>query len=273
MDKPLYIFDAGGSKTDLVMFSSTSEPQHITLPAFNPNRNIDDFLNVIQSLDFSKNGIIHFYGSGLKSKLQQNKVKSFFPDCEVNVYSDIQGAVRATQKDKGIVSILGTGAVVTYFENDAIITTRGGYGYLIDDWGGGLELGKIVISHWLSDDFKAETNSNIEKVLGINRADFIDWFYQQKDNKKISGICTALNDLTTHDKVLEQVIQKYFNTFIERHVLPLTEQYKIRSFSIIGSIGKYFKDKIAVAALNHGIKIDLVIEKPIKNLLKYHDKM
>ena len=272
MDSPLYIFDAGGTKTDLA-FRLPSKSTYIThLSGFNPNRSTTNFISDLEALAIPSNAIVHFYGSGLKSAERQNELKELFDVESIEVYSDLQGAVRACNQSKGIVAILGTGSIVTYFENDIIIKTRGGYGYLIDDLGGGLELGKTVISHWLNDDLSANTSKGIEKKLGIKKERFTVEFYKTKRLKMISDLCSILMDLARNDEALDQVISDYFDAFISKHVLPLTEAYQLHSFSTVGSIGKYFKTYLSGSAQKHGIKIDFNIEKPIEKLLEYHIK-
>ena len=233
----IYIFDAGGTKTD-VLIHSANNTETIALSGYNPNR-LDTYFNrEVVKLDIPSDAKIYFYGSGINNQLAIKQVKNLFRSTEIIVEGDILGAARAClKKSKGIVCIMGTGGISAYYDGQSIIHKNGGYGYLIDDFGGALELSKIVISGWLNQNYSSTTSNSIADYFGISVKEFIPIFYQNKNLHSLAGVCTILNQLAKYDLALNNTLINYFNDFISRHVLPLCEKnrYLFSQFSRVNS--------------------------------------
>ena len=270
MALPIYIFDAGSTKTDLLVYIA-GKISNYSLDGYNPNRPDTLFFSELKQLNLDPIAYTYFYGSGLGNEENKNILKSKLNFTNIEVFDDITGAARACFNNKsGIVAILGTGANVAYYNGHEILKRRGGYGYLIDDIGGGLELGKVIVSHWLSGDLNVNSSQKICQFFNQSELDFIPWFYQNKDLSLLSELTRILPELSKHDQTLFKIIKSYFDFFISKHILPISENYNLFSFSIVGSISYHFSSFVSEAAINNGIDIDLILQKPILNLLNYH---
>jgi len=266
----IYIFDAGGTKTD-VLIHSNGQTEIITLSGYNPNR-LDTYFNrEVIKLDIPDDAQIFFYGSGINNQLAIKQVENLFRTTEVTVEGDILGAARAClKKTKGIVCIMGTGGNTAYYDGKSILQKNGGYGYLIDDYGGALELSKLVVSNWLNQNYSSETTKAITDYFEISANEFIPLFYQNKNLHTLAGVCTILNKLSKTDPVLNETLHNYFKEFVSRHVLPLckkTDQYTV---SLVGSIAVHFSQHIKKSMADNGITIAKSIKKPILELLDFH---
>jgi len=273
MDKEsIYIFDAGSTKTDVLIYRNSNSELH-TLSGYNPNR-LDTYFNrEIVKLDIPVNAKVYFYGSGINNQIAIKQVKNLFRTTDVIVEGDILGAARACLKHKkGIVCIMGTGGISAYYDGVKISQKNGGYGYLIDDYGGALELAKLVISNWLNQNYTSETSTAIENYFEITPTDFIPLFYQTKNLHSLAGVCTILNDLVKNDANLKNTLDNYFNEFVLRHVKPLCQKTGIKTVNLIGSIATHFQTQIKDSFLKNNILISNSIQKPIFELLKFHLK-
>jgi len=264
-----YIVDAGSTKTDLAIVTKNSVSIK-TFRGFNPNHL--DFSIFDELISYIENNIdIYFYGSGLSSQQNKQLVIQQFSANTIKVNSDVLGAARALYgKDKGLITIMGTGGVVAYYNGNSIIETRGGYGYLIDDMGGGLELAKNVVSKWLNKEFNSNTSDTIQNYFDLNPNEFVSWFYQTKNLQKLASLCTILPQLIDSDSKLKSLILDYFDLFIKKHILLLAEKYNIKEISSVGSIAYNFRDLYQTSINNYGLILNNIESKPILKLIEFH---
>jgi N-acetylglucosamine kinase-like BadF-type ATPase len=266
-----YIVDAGSTKTDLYYYRNGKITSH-KLCGYNPNRNDTDFIKQFLALNIPKTASIHFYGSGLGNNVAITALKKKLDNySNLYIYSDLLGAARSLLgKSRGIVSILGTGAVYANYDGNQITQRNGGYGYLIDDLGGGLELSKTILSKWLNNDFSQKTNSRISEELNSKQIDFINTFYQTKDLHSITSICKILPSLALQDEGINQAILNYFEHSFGRHLFNLCDQSDTKHVSFTGSIAYHFSPWInKILAQNH-LETTKFIKKPIQGLIEYH---
>lgn len=270
---PIYLFEAGGTKTTLLVHEN-GKTEEIVLPACNPNRGTEAFEIILKTtVQIPQNAQVYFYGAGMGSEGNQALVKNIFTDMfgiEPDIETDILGGARAAfGNEDGFVAIMGTGGVGAYYDGKEIAIRRGGYGYLIDDYGGGLELGKILVSAWLNDSFSNELNRDIEGYLHITKSRFVGDFYESKDLPKISGLVRVL-DRHPNNMEIVQLLDDYFTEFFNRHVTALNREKEVEQITIVGGIGFNFQKNIARVAKKFGIEVTEFIEKPADRLLAYH---
>ena len=270
---PIYLFEAGGTKTTLLVHEN-GETKEIVLPACNPNRGTEAFEIILKTtMQIPANAKVYFYGAGMGSEGNQSLITNIFNDMfDINpeIETDILGGARAAFGDAdGFVAIMGTGGVGAYYDGNNIAIRRGGYGYLIDDYGGGLELGKILISAWLNDSFSDELNRDIEGYLHITKSRFVGDFYESKDLPKVSGVVRVLDRHPNNMEII-QLLDDYFTEFFNRHVTALNREKEVEQITIVGGIGANFSKNITRVAQKFGIEVTEFIEKPADRLLAYH---
>ena len=268
-----YLFEAGSTKTTMAAYSSDGLLR-VDLPGINPNRDIGAFKEALEQTLFpNKGGTVFFYGSGLASDKNKEIIRSLFKDWapeKIEIQDDLIGAARAAfQKEPGIIAILGTGGICAYYDGERIVSRRGGYGYLIDDNGGGYELGKKVVAAWLNNDLSSEIDSIITAYFKIQKSEFTSWYYESKDLGVISSLILELSD-KFHDPSLERIARKYFSDFVKINVLPLCSEQEDIKVKLVGSIAKAFEDLITNELIGCGIECDEVIKLPMEKLLAYH---
>ncbi len=271
MNKNLfYIVDAGSTKTDLAIV----EGDIVTIKSysgFNPNHSGFKVLSEINDI-INKKYPVYFYGSGLSSSKNQILVKQKITANHINVYSDVLGTARALLKQKkGIIAILGTGGVAAYYDGKSIQQTKGGYGYLIDDVGGGVELAKSVVSKWLNNELSEQTSKKISEYFNSNPNTFIHDFYKKNNQQKyLAGLCEILIPLAKNDNNLTESIVNYFDLFIEKHILKLTKQYQMTTINFSGSIAYNYKNYLNKSLSHFQLVSGEIISKPIYNLIDFH---
>ena len=271
----LYLFEAGASKTAL-LYQVNGRVQEMLLPPFNPNRPYQEFQKAIEGdLVLNDNANVYFYGAGLTEQSNKEIVSSFFAAKNVSrlsIYDDIIGAARAAfGNSEGIICIMGTGGLAAYFDGLKVLKRRGGYGYLIDDLGGGFELGRRIISAWLKGDLRDESDQKLSQALGCSKDEITEQIYRAGRVNLISEVSKCLNDLQGDSKI-DEILHTYFHAFVTENIKPLSEEFNINQFSIVGSVGTNYHRLIGVAAKPYGLSIQQCIQSPVKRLFDYHSR-
>lgn len=285
----LIIIESGSTKTTVLStdlsHNEVGYPDNVQekqLAGYNPNRKGADFTAQLTTIEINPNDRVFFYGSGLGNAVNKEHLKRLFQDL-VNVppviNDDILGAGRALCGDKaGIIGILGTGGVVAYYDGCHITQRKGGYGYLIDDIGGGYELGKVLVSAWLNKSLPNEMSQRFTAHFGTEPSNFISHYYQslhatnpQQSLKAIAETTIYAAEFSSNAEVAE-LLKRYFETFFERHVMPIAAQTNQQEIRLLGSIASVFKDQIRQVAAEQGLSVSYIIQYPANNLLNYHWK-
>jgi N-acetylglucosamine kinase-like BadF-type ATPase len=265
----IYIIDAGSTKTDVAIIHN-QKVNYKTFEGYNPNVTNDLLIQRLNLL-IKPDDRVYFYGSGLNSVINQQKVIKGLKSNQIKVFGDGLAACRATLGHKnGISVILGTGAVVVYYDGQNIIETKGGHGYLIDDFGGGFELGKIIISKWLNNDMNSFSSDLISDYYQLTKTEFICEVYQNKKHDIISKVCKLIPQLVIIEDSFDKLILDYFETFINRHLLKIALKYNISTIHFIGSIAFYFQPYLENALVKYHLNSGGVFQKPIQNLVDFH---
>lgn len=270
----IYLFEAGATKTTM-HFQVDGETGQLDLPGYNPNRANGAFEIAIQEgLKLNENSELYFYGAGLKTEKNKDLVKLIFDQYsfkKIQVFDDIFGAARAVfHSAPGVVCILGTGGLAAFFDGKTILKRRGGYGYLIDDHGGGFELGKRILSAWLNDDLNQVIDGNLTELVGFKKDEVVAEVYQNLNLDLIAQIPKIAENST--EETLKKIVSTYFEQFIENDVLPLAKEFSVERFSTVGSMGTAFYKEINSAAAKFNLKIDQCIQNPAKRLFDFHKK-
>ncbi len=140
---------------------------------------------------------------------------------------------------------------------------------MIDDIGGGFELGKIFLSKWLNGDLPDETDRVISEALKISKEDFTTEFYKSPDLNLIGSLAKLILPYS-NDSAIERILISYFDLFFERHVQPITSKHPSSSLTLIGGIAVNFEKFIQISAARLKLNELSVIGNPSANLLAYH---
>ncbi|MEX1003427.1 MAG: hypothetical protein WDZ35_15015 [Crocinitomicaceae bacterium] len=269
----LYLFDAGATKTALV-YLRDGKRQELDLPAFNPNRMDKAFVKAMnENVDIGADANVFFYGSGLGTKANRDFVSTLFAQHSVkklNIYDDIVGAARAAfNESTGIICIMGTGGLAAYYDGKRIEKRRGGHGYLIDDLGGGFELGRRILSAWLNGDFSQQMSESIQKSLGYTEEELIYQVYQKGRIDLISNLSKMITSEIKEEKFM-QILDHYFEEFIQQNIVPLSKEFHTDRFSIVGSLGTAYYRRIGDLAKSSELRIDQCIQSPVQRLFEFH---
>lgn len=287
----LFIFESGSTKTTVLVAHCSQKKESnsivdledhdsFSLSGYNPNRPNDTFITELAQLPIKYTDEIHFYGSGLGADIRKEQLKQVFFELfqvDIQVYDDVLGAARALYgTEKGIALIMGTGGIAAYYNGEAVADRCGGYGYLIDDFGGGYELGKYFISAWLNGDLPSDLATEIQSHIKIPKSDFIHQYYSNSDlaysQKGLQLVASVIECVSPYanEKQVKHILLNYFDFFFHKNVVPLSRRSNTKELRIVGSIMAFFGEAIAETAAKFGLNITKTMRYPALTLLAYH---
>jgi len=280
----ILIAESGSTKTDWVAFSSNNEPDiNIKTAGFNPH--ILSSLKISEQLFQSKDlkviasriKEIHFYGAGCSSlpmkKVVKEALRSLFPTARINVYHDLEAAVRSTWKgEPAITSILGTGSNCCLYNGESICQNKPSLGYLLGDEGSGNNIGGKLYRSIVYGNAPKEIENDFLKQYNFDKTNLVNLLYsKQKPNEFLASFMPFVKERRNHP-FIKEIITNAFQSFVDEHIKSF-ENYNNIECHFIGSLAYYFEEELNEVLVKEDIKMCSVTKSPLLGLLKYHKKL
>lgn len=275
------IVDGGSTKSDWVILDDSKEHFRTTQTiGFNPNMmsvdKIPEELQKNEQLSGIKFKIKHlfFYGSGCG--LQENKDKirhafeHFFTNAHIVVEGDLTAAAySAYNGNPAIVCILGTGSNSCYFDGKKLRVELPSLGFLIGDDGSGCALGKTLVKNYFMKKLPADLHQEFTETYQLRIEDLIkNMYHNPRANAYLAEFSKFILKRKNHP-FLQHLVFEELKNYFEFQVLPY-EESKTSEINFIGSIAYYYEDILRSVAAEFHLKIGMVVQKPIDNLVLYH---
>lgn len=225
--------------------------------------------------DPSKISKIYHYGAGVsgaqQQELLQNIYYNYFPSAVLSIEGDMLAAVRATLGDKrGIVCIIGTGSNSCYFDGTTIKANYQGFGYMIGDEGGGVDIGTRMIKLYYSESLPADIRTELDDELA-DRSAFVKKLYShEKPNRYLATFCPFAGK-HKHIPLIREEIQGSFQELIKNYLSKYPDNDKL-PINFVGSISEHFREILIESLESQGLTPGKFLTRPIKELEKYHYK-
>lgn len=262
--------DGGATKTEFVLFTDSGNIlKRVILKGSNPNvsgvdtaaqiliEGINSLLSVRQDI----NGI--FAGiAGCSSGNNGEKIKSAlskaFPLFKINVQSDIANVfASATDKENCVAVICGTGFSI-FAKSGESFNRVGGWGYLLDNIGGGYGLGREAIRAVLAerDGFGEKTaiTKLVEEKLGSGVWQSIGKIYSGGDSYIASFAPIVFDAYDMGDKCAEKILDEH-TRYISKLLDFTLENYDCGSTIVIAG-GLLKNNTVLLEKIKHYLKSD-----------------
>ncbi len=217
--------DGGATKTEFVLFTDGGNIlKRIILKGSNPNvsgldtaaqiltEGITSLLSVRQDVSGVFAGIAGC-SSGNNGEKMSALLSKAFPLLKITLRSDIENVfASATDKENCVAVICGTGFSIFAKERD-ILHRVGGWGYLLDDIGGGFGLGRAALRAALAerDGFGQKTliTELVEKRLGSDVWKSIGKIYSEGDSFIASFAPLVFDAYDLGDRCAEEILDNH----------------------------------------------------------------
>lgn len=277
----ILILECGSTKSDWLLLSKLGKEVSFSDHGINPSTlsktAIDRYIRegserLPSPLKVHK---IYHYGAGVSGKRQQELLQEiysiYFPNAQLEIENDVLAAVRATLGDqKGIVCILGTGSNSCYFDGEEIIANYQGFGYIIGDEGGGVDIGTRMIKLYYSESLPPELKKELDDQLS-DRSAFVKKLYEHpKPNRFLASFCPFAGK-HQNVSIIREEIRASFTALIKNYLSKYPHIEKL-PVNFVGSISEHFRSILEETLLAHKLKPGKFVTRPITELEIYHQK-
>jgi len=276
----ILITDGGSTKVDWVALDNTGKELFRTRTlGLNPaildeklleSRILNNYELTKDARKFSK---VYFYGAGCGTSKATGKLlkvlQTVFTNAQIEVNEDMLAAVYAASGGaESIVCILGTGSNSCYYDGANIHQNVVSLGYILMDEASGNYFGKKLLIDYYYHKMPKHIASLFEQEYDLSPDEIKRNLYQNDSPNAYLGQFAAFMFKFIDDAYMLDLIRAGFEEFIEKRILPYNKPGVPVYF--IGSIAHYFRHLLEEVAQNYDIKISGIIQRPIDNLILYH---
>ncbi len=276
----ILIADSGSTKTDWSLLTHENEIRSFQTIGMNPyfidSAGIENELekNLSPYVNAQLIGKVFFYGSGCSSLQKKNVLREpleqFFRQATVEVEHDLLAAARALfGKHSGIACILGTGSNSCLYDGTDIVENVPSVGYFFGDEGGGVYIGKMLITAYL----RNELPNDLKQLFEIKypyRFDYIlDAIYKQPfPNRFLASFSMFLAENISHP-FIHQLIYDAFDRYFHYQISQYSN-FSAHPLSCTGSVGYHYKEILLKVAEKWEVKVSEICKTPMQGLINYH---
>ena len=214
---------------------------------------------------------IDYYGAGCATPQNalrmEGYLRLYLPRADIHVWSDLMAACHALAGGReAIVCILGTGAASCHYDGREMIHRAPSLGWLLGDEGSGTNLGKHLITAYLSDALPHPIRKAFEERYLLNRELVLHKLYQEpKPNLFMSQFAPFLRENLTEISV-RQIVSNAFSTFFtkQKSYYPNCDNLP---WHFTGSVAAHFEEVLREAAAKVGCEIGEIAGDPMERLI------
>ena len=276
----ILIADSGSTKTDWCLVEHGEVLQQIftkgTNPFFQSEEEISNEIaaNLLPQLKTAETDAVYFYGAGCafpdkietvrRAILRHLQVKG-----EVEVSTDMQAAARGLCGHRaGIACIMGTGSNSCYYDGEKIVQNVSPLGFILGDEGSGACLGKLLVGDILKNQMTPELKEKFLSQFNLTPADIIDRVYRKPFPNRFLASLSPFLAQNLNEPCIHSLVLNSFKSFLKRNVMQY--DYQNHEVHFIGSVAYYYKDVLAQATDEMGIRLGTILKSPMEGLIAYH---
>ena len=276
----ILIADSGSTKTDWCLVEHGEVLQQIftkgTNPFFQSEEEISNEIaaNLLPQLKTAETDAVYFYGAGCafpdkietvrRAILRHLQVKG-----EVEVSTDMLAAARGLCGHRaGIACIMGTGSNSCYYDGEKIVQNVSPLGFILGDEGSGAYLGKLLVGDILKNQMTPELKEKFLSQFNLTPADIIDRVYRKPFPNRFLASLSPFLAQNLNEPCIHSLVLNSFKSFLKRNVMQY--DYQNHEVHFIGSVAYYYKDVLAQATDEMGIRLGTILKSPMEGLIAYH---
>ncbi len=271
------LVDAGATKTTFAVLDGTGEPFRCQGAGINANYTPEaDILRILaEAVPQFPKGVtiseIDYYGAGCatpqNAMRMEGYLRLYFPNADIRVWSDLMAACHALAGGReAIVCILGTGAASCHYDGREMVHRAPSLGWMLGDEGSGTNLGKCLLTAYLSDALPHPIHTAFEERYHLNRELVLHKLYQEsKPNLFMSQFAPFLKE-NIAEPAIRQIVSDAFTTFFnkQKSYYPGCDTLP---WHFTGSVAAHFEEVLREAAEEAGCEIGEIAGDPMERLI------
>lgn len=276
----ILIADSGSTKTDWCLVEHGEVLQQIftkgTNPFFQSEEEISNEIAtaLLPQLQASELDAVYFYGAGcaFPDKIETVRraiLRHLHVKEQVEVSTDMLAAARSLcGHHAGIACIMGTGSNSCYYDGGKIVQNVSPLGFILGDEGSGACLGKLLVGDILKNQMTPELKEKFLSQFNLTPADIIDRVYRKPFPNRFLASLSPFLTQNLNEPCVHNLVLNSFKSFLKRNVMQY--DYTSHEVHFIGSVAYYYKDVLAQAADEMGIRLGTILKSPMEGLIAYH---
>jgi len=278
----ILVADSGSTKTQWG-YMHNMEVRFINTPGYNPYFVDGDFVtqslikDLLPCINETTVTDVYFYGSGCSTSEKQavihSAIRSVIPGAYIEINHDLLGAARALFENKeGIACILGTGSNSCYYDGKDIIENVTSLGYIFGDEGGGVYIGKKLLSDFLREKLPSELDKLFRDTYQLDVHSILDAVYKKpQPNTFIAGFSRFAGENIQH-AYMQGILRESFHDFFDFQ-LKKYSHFGNAPVGCVGSIAYNFSEILRLVAGEYGIRDINIQSSPTESLVQYHTQI
>lgn len=275
----ILLADSGSTKTDWCFIDKNKdEIKYISTGGINPFlQSLEEISaeikqNLLPSLQPSEVDEIYFYGAGCtfpeKKDVIRTALNSYFAS-SVAVESDLMAAAHALcGPNPGIACILGTGSNSCQYDGKEIVKHVPPLGYVLGDEGGGVTLGRRLVSDVLKNQLPEKICKRFYEETKLTTSEILENVYKRPFPNRFLASLSPFILNSIDNKEVKELVSDSFESFLRRNVMQY--EYKKYPINFVGSIAHYFKPILCETAAKLEMTIGDIQKNPMKGLIRYY---
>lgn len=277
----ILIADSGSTKTDWCVVEHGELLQQIftkgTNPFFQSEEEISHEIETVllPQLKTSELEAVYFYGAGcgFPDKIETMRraiAKHLHVKGAVEVSTDMLAAARGLcGRTPGIACIMGTGSNSCYYDGKEIVCNVSPLGFILGDEGSGACLGKLMVGDLLKNQMTPDLKEKFLQQFNLTPAEIIDRVYRKPFPNRFLASLSPFLAQNLEEPCVHALVLNSFKAFLQRNVMQY-EGYQENQVHFIGSVAYHYREVLAEAAQETGIRLGAILQSPMEGLIKYH---
>ncbi|WP_421800541.1 BadF/BadG/BcrA/BcrD ATPase family protein [Haliscomenobacter sp.] len=274
------LVDSGATKANWVAVSEGKTLHQLQTQGISPyfltDEGIVDVLREVRRSIPEPVSELYFYSTGCKAEDQRRRMNQllrlmFQEATQVQVETDMLAAARAmSQREAGIVCILGTGSNACRYDGSQIVETAGGLGFILGDEGSGAGIGKELIRSFLNREMPEKLREDLNNHYHLTRDNILQSVYQLPYPNRFLSTFAPFAFEHREEPSIRELLDRQFGLFFQRSV-RLLEGSQHLPIHFVGSVAAFFKEEIARNAAPFGLQLANFQQDPMAGLIQYHN--
>jgi glucosamine kinase len=271
----ILIAESGSTKTQWCTVSPDRIEKLQNTPGINPlllsNDEIEGIMRpVLAEIDILEIQSIYYYGAGCSSSLLKEKIRkaiySIFHCNDIFIDTDLIAAcLSLAGNTPAIIGLLGTGSNSCMWNGTAIEQKIPSLGFILGDEGGGVSIGKQLISDFLLNQMPQNLRINFIERYDISVENIHERVYQsQMPNRYLAGFAPFIENNIT-EPYCQKLLINQFDSFITRYILQY-DKISVLKLHFCGSIAFVHQVQLQKICEKHNLTIGVIVKEPLEGL-------
>ncbi|HNW49989.1 MAG TPA: ATPase [Prolixibacteraceae bacterium] len=228
---------------------------------------------VLAGIEISDVESVYYFGAGCGTIAMKEKIGKalflVFEAPEIVVDTDLIAACLALAGDKpAMVGLLGTGSNSCLWNGATIEYKTPSLGFILGDEGGGVSLGKQLVSDFLQNQMPLNLRVKFIEKYDVSVETVLERVYQmQMPNRYLAGFAPFIESFID-DPYCQSLLNDQFDRYLKRNIL----QYKNATaydLHFCGSIAYVHRDHLTAVCRKYNLTIGKIVKEPLDDLARF----